>query len=161
MDLFQQLRETFPELKLNQLEPIPGNDGHLAALEHVSTLEECVRGNTRLVLFDGVTGCGKSKVIPPKLWQILCSTKHITNFSGSLLVLTTSAKDVPDACSYCERFRIKSHWRTGGVLKVETASFRTPMSCSQQLDWQVGGTVREELIGFSSMVLLSSMSLGL
>ena len=92
-----------------RLPDVPGNNGELAVLECLDALESSVKTRRRLTLFQGATGCGKSKVLPAKYAQML---QKLEDFHGKkLLVLTCAAKDVESMNREC---KIASHYRTGG-----------------------------------------------
>ena len=98
----------FPE----RLDDVPGNNGELAVFECMDAIRSSVRSGQKLILFQGATGCGKSKVLPEQYARMLA---ELADFDGKLLVLTTAAKDVESMHNYCKK--TASHYRTGGGQK--------------------------------------------
>ena len=98
----------FPE----RLDDVPGNNGELAVFECMDAIRSSVRSGQKLILFQGATGCGKSKVLPEQYARMLA---ELADFDGKLLVLTTAAKDVESMHNYCKN--TASHYRTGGGQK--------------------------------------------
>ena len=88
------LNQTLPGAVIHSLPPIPGSDGVLAmngCLEKKKDVAQIERPD--FILVEAVTGCGKSKVLPPEYALMLMDMEE---FHGNLLVLTTAAKDVQD-----------------------------------------------------------------
>jgi HrpA-like RNA helicase len=90
-----------------RLSDVPGNDGKFAVEESLPEVDRFINSGNNLGLFFGVTGCGKSKILPAHCAELLSKEQR----RGKLLVLTTAAKDVEDMHRHCS---MSSHFRIGG-----------------------------------------------